>query len=514
MEIKPNKKSKLNADLIYGFVGSCLASRFDGNLPTPECHKEWWELCCSENKYVAIAAPRGHAKSTAITLSYTLANVLFRERKFVLIVSDTEAQANLFLGGIKTELQDNPDIIELFGLKKNIKKEVQFIKDSESDVIVEFADGEQFRIIAKGAEQKLRGLLWNGKRPDLIVLDDLENDEIVMNKDRREKFRRWFYGALLPSLALDGRVRYVGTILHMDSMLERLMPKEHDKMTVFDALRTWTKKKSTLWTAVKYRAHDALFTNLLWQEKFSAENLRKIREEYTSQGIPDVYSQEYLNIPIDESVSFFKKADFLPLREEDKKQRLNYYVAVDAAISEKDRADYTAIVVGGIDPDGYLQIKNVIRDRMDGRQIVDTLIQVQKLYDPVLMAIEQTQITKAIGPFLREAMHKSNVYMNILELNPHRTDKLMRARSIQARMKAGAVKFDKHGEWYDTFEEELLKFPRGRHDDQVDAMAYLGLTMDKYVEAPTKEEVEQEEYEDELEKSGLNKQGMNATCGY
>ena len=103
----------------------------------------------------------------------------------------------MFLGQITQELQENQDIIELFNLKKNEKGEVAFEKDSATDIIVSFADGTKFRIVAKGSEQKLRGMLWNGSRPDLIVCDDLENDEVVMNKDRREKFKRWVYGALI-----------------------------------------------------------------------------------------------------------------------------------------------------------------------------------------------------------------------------------------------------------------------------------------------------------------------------
>ena len=91
----------LNADVLQGFVGSVLAKRFDGSVTTPQCHREWWELCTGPDKFVAIAAPRGHAKSTAITLSYTLACVLFRERKYVVLTSDTEAQAAQFLGNIK-----------------------------------------------------------------------------------------------------------------------------------------------------------------------------------------------------------------------------------------------------------------------------------------------------------------------------------------------------------------------------------------------------------------------------
>ena len=168
---------KLNAQVIEGFVGSVLASRFDGRAAIPDFHKECWELCCGSDKFVAISAPRGHAKSTAVTLGYGLATLLFRERKFMLLVSDTESQACLFLGTFKQELQDNADLIELFNLKKDEKGLVKFIKDSENDVIVECNDGHKFRIIAKGAEQKLRGLIWNGSRPDIIMCHE-EGTEI------------------------------------------------------------------------------------------------------------------------------------------------------------------------------------------------------------------------------------------------------------------------------------------------------------------------------------------------
>ena len=81
------------------------------------------------------------------------------------------------------------------------------MKDTEDDCIVKFTDGTEFRIAAKGSEQKMRGLKWNNKRPDLIVGDDLENDEIVLNTERRQKFKRWFYGALVPSLSQTGVIR-------------------------------------------------------------------------------------------------------------------------------------------------------------------------------------------------------------------------------------------------------------------------------------------------------------------
>lgn len=509
----------LNAQIVEGFVGSMLAKKFDGATKSPDCHKEWWELCCSNSKYVALAAPRGHAKSTAVTLCYGLAALLFRERKFMLMVSDTEAQAAMFLGSIKQELQDNEELIDLFGIKRDEKGIVKFLKDSETDIVVECSDGHKFRVIAKGAEQKLRGLNWNGTRPDLIIGDDIENDELVMNKDRREKMRRWFYSALLPALAPHGIVRIVGTILHMDSLLERLMPenqlisKQKRKFLVEEPLRTWTEHRLP-WRSMRYRAHTKDFSHILWEKRFDAQFFKDKYADYVSQGLSDAYSQEYLNIPIDESLSYFKKSDFLTMTDENKKQRLNYYITVDLAISDKERADYSVFLVAGVDENKYIHVKNVIRDRLDGREIVDTILALQRTYDPVAIGIEEMQVSKAIGPFLYEQMVLQNTYPSIVAMKHMGQDKLTRSRSIQARMRAGGVKFDKEADWYPTFEDECMRFPRDRNDDQVDAFAYLGLLVDKLIEAPTEQEVLDEEYEEDLNDSGQYLLGKSTVTGY
>lgn len=505
------RKRILTAAIIEGFVGSTLIRRFDNATSIPECHREWWDLCCSDNRYVAIAAPRGFAKSTAITHSYVLASLLFRERDYVLILSGTEAQAIQFLNDIKSELLENDDLKELFGIGR-------FIKDSESDIIVEMQDGHKFRVQAKGAEQRLRGLKWNGKRPNLVVGDDMEEDEQVMNKDRREKFRRWFFGALVPILSEDGVIRLVGTILHMDSMLERLMPenqlqtRQKHKFLIVDPLKTYTDHHLP-WKSVKYRAHNDDFSELLWPDRWTKDELLTKRLAYIDQGMPDVYAQEFLNIPIDESTAYFKKANFEAMIEADRGLKLNYYITCDLAVSEKDKADYTAFVIGGLDENGMLHIRNVIRERMDALQIVDTIFALEGLYKPEVFGIEEGAISKAIGPFLYEQMPKRGIYPNFIPLKPS-TDKISRARSISARMKARGVKFDKQADWYQTLEDEMVRFPRDKHDDQVDAMAYLGLILERMVEAPTQKEMMDEIYDEEFSESGLYELGRSTTTGY
>lgn len=502
----------LSAEAVEGFVGAVLLKRFDNPAPIPEFHREMWRLCTHKFPFVAIAAPRGFAKSTAITHSYTLASLLFRERAFVLLISGTEGQAILFLNDLKNELKDNENIHRLFGVPV-------FEKDAETDIIVKMQDGHMFRVMAKGSEQSLRGAKWARKRPDLIICDDIEEDEQVMSKDRREKFRKWFFGALLPLRSDHGIVRVVGTILHMDSLLERLMPEyqlaEARRLKgnlIVEPLRTSTQYRLP-WISVKYRAHDSDWSYLLWPEKRPREWLEQEYEKYRAQGMPEVYSQEYLNIPIDESVAFFKRGEFIPMLEEDRKKGLRYYIAADFAVSEKDRADYTAFVVGGMDENGLLHIVNVVRERMDAREIVETIFQLEKSYHPEVFTIEEGQISKAIGPFLNEEMVKRNIFVNILGIKPS-MDKQQRARSIQGRMRARAIRFEKDADWFQAFHDELVRFPRDVHDDQVDAFAYLGLTLDRMVEAPSEEEMAEDAYRDEYQNSGLYDTGRCIPTGY
>jgi predicted phage terminase large subunit-like protein len=504
---------KVTPDLIQGFVSSILSQGFDGAADSPDFHRDVWELCCSNHRFVAVAAPRGHAKSTGVTLAYGLSTLLFRDRKFMLLVSDTESQAALFLGAFKQALQDNRDLVELFDLKLNDKGQVQFIKDTENDIIVAFSDGHKFRIIAKGAEQKLRGLIWDGSRPDIILCDDMENDELVLNKDRRDKLRRWFKGALLPCLSDKGIVRMVGTILHMDSLLENVMPRENDRNTIVEGLKTYSKAK-TMWKSVKYRAHNEDFTELLWPQKKSAEFFKLLYNEAVRDGTTDIYSQEYLNYPLDMNTTYFKKGDFLPISKEDRSKPMHYYVTADLAISQDERADYSVFLVAGIDENKVIHVKQVIRERLDGREIVDTLLALQRTYEPVAVGIEDMQVSKSIGPFLREEMIATNTYLNLYPMKHGGKDKLTRSRSIQARMRAHGVRFDKEADWYQAFEDELLRFPRDKHDDQVDTFAYLGLMLDKLIEAPTRLEQEEEDYYEELRQSDMEEVGRNANTGY
>jgi hypothetical protein len=125
---------RLDSELIYGFSETFLKEKFDSPEKTPFFHTQLWEAMASTHQWVSIAAPRGHAKSTAGTVTYILAATLFKQNDHVLILSDTEAQACQFLGNIKDHLMNNEELRQAF----HINPVEQWEKDTESEIIFSF----------------------------------------------------------------------------------------------------------------------------------------------------------------------------------------------------------------------------------------------------------------------------------------------------------------------------------------------------------------------------------------
>lgn len=497
--------AKNQSQAILGFNVAFLAKNYDEPSPIPEFHEEMWALCSTAHKYVAIAAPRRHAKSTAITFTYALYLLMTRKSKHMLIISANEDLAAQFVHSIKTELYENKELIKYFGID-------HFVKDTESEIIVAFDTGEKFRVLAKGARQRMRGTLWEHKRPDHVICDDMEDEELVMNDDRRQKMRDWFYGAVRPIIRQEGKIRIVGTIMHLDSLLENFMPRPKDIDTYEDSLVVYSKKwAENPWLALKYRAHNEDFSKILWHERYNADYFKRERQDYAQRGMLDIYGQEYLNYPIDPTTAYFRKGDFLPMSEDHRDTRKTYYAAVDMAISEKKRAAYTCIVVGGLDSDGFLNIVDVRRGRWDGLEILEEMFSVQSRWGIDMWRVEEENIAKSLGAFIYKEMDERQEYLN-LDMKKPTKDKDQRAQAIRARMRAGKVRFDKEALWYPDFEEELTQYPKHPTADQVDAIAWLGLAIAEFVNPPTAQQEEEWKYEEEYE--DYHSLGRSKATGY
>ena len=471
---KSGMEKRLSAGAVRSFSELFLAQGYDGSKPIPAVHDEWWEMCCSPHPRVAIAAPRGHAKSTAITLAYVLASVCLRYKRYVVIVANTEDVANDFLSGIRDELRHNKELREVFGIK-------DLPTDGSTSCIVRFTDGSRARIRTKGAAQKVRGMLWNQTRPDLVVIDDLEDDEAVESQDRRQKLKSWMLKALLPCVSQErGQIRMVGTILHLDSIL-----------TTFVASPSWESRL--------YKAHTSFtdYSNLLWPEMWPVEKLQEIQQEYIDLGDPEGYSQEYLNDPSDLQNPFFREDDFIPMSEDDYHSPKSYYVGCDFALSDSTHSDFTVLCVGGYDSNGTLHIVDERRIRTnDTSVVIDELFSLQARWSPDMYLFEGGVIANAILPAFRTEMRKRNQFATVHTYTPI-MDKRLRAGSIQQRLRSGGVRYDVKASWYEGHVHELRRFPKGKKKDRVDAIAWLGRGVDEFVEAPTQQEIADDEWQNE-----------------
>lgn len=330
-----------------------------------------------------------------------------------------------------------------------------------------------------------------------------------MNDDRRRKFREWFLSALVPSLSTKGKIRVVGTILHMDSLLERLMPPVGHKDVIEEPLRSyWRNPEEQSWLAVRYRAHNDDFSQILWN-RYNAAWFRDRRKDFVKQGMPEKYNQEYLNYPIDDSTAYFRREDFKNISNHD--EFLHYYVGCDLAISEKKKSAFTAMAVVGVNFEGKLRVVDMRRFRGDAYDITNELFSLQQEYNPECFFIEQENIARALGAVFDKEMYDRDEFLNIEPIQPS-TDKLQRARAFQQRMRSGVVEWDMDGDWYNPCFNELITFPRGLYKDQVDALSLIGLGLNSVWEAKRKEEMQREE-QDRFEEEVLG-QKTDSITGY
>ena len=488
-------KVQLSADLIESFGGTFISPKYDQLCPTPSFHREAWKLYTSDAPSAMVIAPRDHAKSSALSMVYILAEVLFRASDYVILVGSTEDGAAEQLGNITEELAENEDLIREFGIKK-------FHRTATTDVIVEMTDGHKFRILARGAEQRIRGRLWKGKRPNLLVCDDMEDDEQVENADRRRKFRIWFFRAAKQALSKSGKIRVHGTILHDDSLLSRL-------------------RKNRTWQHLFYAAHSSFddFSGMLWPERWTEAHLRARRQEFIEDGDSAGYSQEFLNNPLDHSDAFLKQADFKLMSNDDYETDKIICVAADFAVSRADKANRTAFVIGGKDVNNILHFIDVRKGRWDPTEWIEEMFDIQRQWNPEVFWVEDGVIWKSVKSMIYREMQVRDLRINFEAILPVK-DKGTRGRSYQRRMRAGQCRFNKQAEWYADFEQENLRFTgtaQATLDDQFDAAALLSRGFDDLTHVEPEDFYTEDEWE--MEKGFWNRpragaDGRSMVTGY
>ena len=429
------------------FCVSFLGIHF--SLKPAKFHSEIFNLLSKKYRFNCIIAPRDHSKSTLVSLGYVMHQILYLQAHFIIIISDTETQAKYFLNAIKTELEDNDYIKSVFG---DLKGSVW------GEEVIETVTG--VRVIVRGAGQKVRGLKWKHHRPDLIIIDDLENDELVESKERRDKLWFWFWKSVIPALSKpDGRLVYVGTILHYDSVLNRLITGEKYE----DEEVTNVHFHFLFYQAIQKD------NTALWNEKYSIADLLAIKHGYAKKGLLDLFFCEYQNEPISEENQIFKR-EYFKYYDDDPAliNALAKFTLIDPAISQKKKACDVAVMTVGIDAINQIYVLEYKAEHLNPIEtIIEAFDQADK-WKVRKIGVESVAYQKALIWFFKDEMKRRNKYYVIEELMPD-ADKERRIRGLQPRYAIGSVY---HKPYMTKLETQLIEFPKGALVDLPDILAY------------------------------------------
>ena len=415
-------------------------------LETPPFHKEILDLISNkDNRRVGVIAPRGHAKSTTVDMTYPLWAGCFEQEEFVVIISDTYTQAAEFINALKDEFENNPKIRWLFGDIKG---------DDWQDG--EFVLSNGIKYAAKGSGMKIRGIRHRHTRPTLMIFDDIENDENIKSAEQRQKLYHWFTKAAIPALARGGRAVVIGTILHFDSLVNKVMKQQ-------DVFKSWQTRVFYAITTEEDGTEHAL-----WPEHRSLEKLRAMRDDPSDQEFVGsiAFAQEYQHKPFSEEDAIIQP-DWIkecePSQVPDKHTRLARVLTIDPAASERQTADFTAMIVADLYTDGNVYIRAIRNQRTSPSVTADTVRELDEIYKPQVIGIEKG----ALGLVFRDLLEG----LPVIGLEPDK-DKVRRLLAVSRFFEAGRVYTVKNIQNGQAFREQLIEFPKGTHDDMVDAAAY------------------------------------------
>ena len=425
----------------------------------------------------AIAAPRGEAKSTLVSQLFVLWCIVTGRKKYPVIVMDSIDQAYPMLEAIKAELEFNPrlmmDFAEVTG-QGRVWQAATIVTKNDAKVQV------------AGSGKKLRGLRHGPYRPDLCVLDDIENDEQVRSPEQRDKLQSWLTKTVLPLGGAGAKfdVVYIGTILHYDSVLSRTLANPMWTCARFKALLQWP-DDTRLWDVWEevlrnqgeaeadafYMEHqDAMEAGALvsWAAR-SLLTLMKIR----ARDGHSTFDSEYQNDPVAGDNSPFAGEGVIKYWQEqpDPEGTYAYFGACDPSLGKAGASrDPSALLVGRLNrTTGVLDVVAAdIKKRLPDR-IIEDVIALQRQWNCVLWVVEAVQFQEFLRTELVKRSAAQGVPVPARAVQPN-ADKLLRIESLQPHMVNGLIRL--HAS-QTTLIDQLRHFPKADHDDGPDALHML-----------------------------------------
>lgn len=430
---------------------------------------------------IARAYPREHAKSVFATLVMPLWAVLSGHRRFAYLFSDTDTQAWAFLEDTRIEVETNellaaiyPDAVEWEG-QPRVNRLV-------------FQTGAV--IAAAGSGKSVRGARKRSQRPDLIVLDDIENDEEVINPLRRRKKRTW-YTKVVRKLGAAAVVIIVGTILHAESFLASQIEREADvyRAVVSDAARQdlWREWETILRDRTlrdreavargfyaERRAEMDAGAALLWPRRFTLYQFYLERAEDLA-----AYLSERQNTPLDPTASYFpeERLQFIPPAELPPETD----VVFRAGFWDPSRGTSTGDTSSAVRLDSYRDGQRIVTEsvteRMPPEQVMDVIIGWHKRKPFGVFGVERVGLS-SYDEQLRARALAAGVNLPIVPVTPV-GPKTLRIRSLRPAIVARTLAF---AETLPLEAKRQLSFyPQHPNDDFPDAVQQADRLTDEHL---------------------------------
>ncbi|MGZ0043406.1 phage terminase large subunit [Paenibacillus ottowii] len=414
-------------------------------------------------KRVIVTMPPRHGKSERVSKKFPAWHVGRNPDDEIIVASYSIDLSRGFSRIARDTLTANQDVFDQQLDKNN--------QSSESWTI----QGHRGGVTAAGVGGSI-----TGKGAKIAIIDDpVKNSEEANSEVMREKVWEWYRSTLYTRLTPDGRIIVVMTRWHEDDLVGRLLKEEQD------AINNGT-HKGERWTVINFPAiaeeSDVLGRKPgepLWAEfGFDEQRLEQIRHDVGSYVFNALYQQR----PSAAGGTIFQRKHFRYFRFE-RFHNIEYVVlsdgrrfvgnacwmfqTVDTANSEKTINDYFAVTTIMVTPDRDILVRDVYRTHIEGPEQKGLMKQMEMRYKPKFQAIED----KTFGTNLIQECKRDG--MTILPVKVDK-DKVTRSLPIAARYELGKVFHREDGTWLDDFESELLSFPKGKHDDQVDTMSMTG----------------------------------------
>ena len=456
---------------VLKFGKICMPNMF--TAPSPAFHYEIAEKYLDKKtKRINIIAPRGHAKSSIGACVMPLHHIMFDEGpKFVVLSSKTQGHAIDLLQTIKDVLDYSMEFRSIFGYwgqhsAKGWTKDRVVLKDNTI-------------ILCKGTGQQVRGLKHGNQRPTFFVLDDPEDENNTKTKESMEWNLRWMLQGCDPSLdAKKGRILVIGTPQHENCMIETLSDMKG-------------------WTTMRYQSLNDDETEALWPELHNVESLKTKKEELGSINRLSVFYREYqcqvvgdedqlfkdeyiqyyegfVETQYDEEMAILNITEQNGQKYEEPKQIPVYiFMGVDPASSTKQTADYSAIVPIAVDSNDNRYVLPYYRKHAKPMGLAQSILDYHKRYKPRRTHIESVGYQEMLRDYLRN----QDRYIAGLEkkINP-RTNKSVRLETMEPYFYKRKIHISKNME---ALRNELLMYPRGKHDDLLDGLYYAMLNLYK-----------------------------------